>query len=80
MLASKRKRGTMRYKMKKTISIMAAMLAVVMFFTGCQATPEQPAVIGKDMEQMLEKGNISYFNNVYIPRRSPVKRVRAAFA
>ena len=26
-----------------------------MFFAGCQATPGQPAVIGKDMEQMLEK-------------------------
>lgn len=45
----------MRYKMKKTISIMAAVLAAAMFFTGCQATPEQPVVIGKDMEQMLEK-------------------------
>ena len=37
-------------------------------------------MISETLEQMLEKGNISYFNNVYIPSRSPVKRVRAAFA
>ena len=41
--------------MKKAISIMVAMLAVVMLFAGCQATPEQPVVVEKDMEQMLEK-------------------------
>ena len=41
--------------MKKAISMIAAVLVVTIFFTGCQATPEQPAVIGKDMEQMLEK-------------------------
>ena len=45
----------MRYKMKKTVSIMAAVLAAVILFTGCQTTPEQQVVIGKDMEQMLEK-------------------------
>ena len=42
-------------KMKKAISIVAAMMAAVILFTGCQSTPEQPVVIGKDMEQMLEK-------------------------
>ena len=45
----------MRYNMKQAISIIAAMLAAVILFTGCQSTPEQPVVIGKDMEQMLEK-------------------------
>ena len=45
----------MRYKMKKIVSIMAAVLAAVILFTGCQTTPEQQVVIGKDMEQMLEK-------------------------
>ena len=55
MLSSKGKRGAMRYKMKKAISIIAAALATAMLFSGCQATPDEPVVIGKDMEQMLEK-------------------------
>lgn len=42
-------------KMKKAISIVAAMMAAVILFTGCQSTPEQPVVVQKDMEQMLEK-------------------------
>lgn len=45
----------MRYNMKQAISIIAAMMAAVILFTGCQATPEQPVVVQKDMEQMLEK-------------------------
>ena len=45
----------MRYNMKQAISIIAAMLAAVILFTGCQSTPEQPVVVQKDMEQMLEK-------------------------
>lgn len=45
----------MRYNMKQAISIVAALLAGVLLFAGCQATPEQPVVMQKDMEQMLEK-------------------------
>ena len=41
--------------MKKANSIIATMLIIAILFTGCQATPEQPAVVQKDMEQMLEK-------------------------
>ena len=41
--------------MKKAISIMAAILVTAILITGCQSTPEQPVVIQKDMEQMLEK-------------------------
>lgn len=55
MLASKGKRGTMSCKMKKAISLMAAMLAAALLPAGCQPTPEQPIVMQKDMEQMLEK-------------------------
>lgn len=55
MLAPKGKRGTMSCKMKKTIPLMAAMLAAALLPAGCQPTPEQPIVMQKDMEQMLEK-------------------------
>lgn len=55
MLASKGKRGTMSCKMKRAISLMAAMLAAALLLAGCQPTPEQPIVMQKDMEQMLEK-------------------------
>lgn len=55
MLASKGKRGTMSCKMKKAISLMAALLAAALLPAGCQPTPEQPIVMQKDMEQMLEK-------------------------
>ena len=34
---------------------MAAMLAAALLPAGCQPTPEQPIVMQKDMEQMLEK-------------------------
>lgn len=55
MLASKGKRGTMSCKMKRAISLMAALLAAALLPAGCQPTPEQPIVMQKDMEQMLEK-------------------------
>ena len=51
MLALKKK---VRYKMGKAISIVAV-LATAMLFSGCQTTPDEPVVVGKDMEQMLEK-------------------------
>ena len=41
--------------MKKTIPLMAAMLAAALLPAGCQPTPEQPIVMQKDMEQMLGK-------------------------
>lgn len=41
--------------MKKAIPLMAAMLAAALLLAGCQPTPEQPIVMQKDMEQMLEK-------------------------
>ena len=58
MLASKGKRGTMSCKMKRAISLMAAMLAAALLPAGCQPTPEQPIVMQKDMEQMLERRRI----------------------
>ena len=45
----------MSCKMKRAISLMAAMLAAALLPAGCQPTPEQPIVMQKDMEQMLEK-------------------------
>lgn len=45
MLASKGKRGTMSCKMKRAISLMAAMLAAALLPAGCQPTPEQPIVM-----------------------------------
>lgn len=45
----------MSCKMKRAISLMAAMLAAALLLAGCQPTPEQPIVMQKDMEQMLEK-------------------------
>ena len=41
--------------MGKAISIIVAVLATAMLFSGCQTTPDEPVVVGKDMEQMLEK-------------------------
>ena len=41
--------------MKKTIGAIGTMLLVIGLFAGCQATPQQPIVIQKDTEQMIEK-------------------------
>ncbi|HWS30413.1 MAG TPA: DUF6034 family protein [Clostridia bacterium] len=40
--------------LKKCVGFMFAVLAFASAFTACQATPEDPAVIGKDVEKMLE--------------------------
>ena len=37
-------------------------------------------MINDTLEQMMEKGNITCFNNLYIPRRGPIKKMRYAFA
>jgi len=37
-------------------------------------------MINDTLEQMMEKGNITCFNNLYIPHRGPIKKVRYAFA
>ena len=39
---------------KATLTLIACML-IVTALEGCQTTPEQPIVIQKDMEQMIEK-------------------------
>ena len=39
----------------KAFKIVLTAVLTVVFITGCQATPEKPVVIQKDMEQMIEK-------------------------
>lgn len=42
--------------MKKTLPIFFVVVIVIVSLTGCQATPDKPVVIQKDLEQMIEKG------------------------
>ncbi len=42
--------------MEKVFIKILAVTTVVILFSGCQATPEQPVVVQKDMEQMIEQG------------------------
>lgn len=44
--------------MKKTVALLAVIITAAVF-SGCQATPEQPVVVQKDMQQMIEKGMAS---------------------
>ena len=39
--------------MKRTIVITLVGAICLLLFAGCQATPKKPAVMGKDLEQML---------------------------
>ena len=60
--------------MKKTISLVLAGVLALGLLTGCQATPDTPAVIVKDQEQMLEtaeKGreNSALFAALEVPER-----------
>lgn len=41
--------------MRKACFVLAAVLTAALLLAGCQATPEQPVVIQKDTEQMIEK-------------------------
>ncbi len=41
--------------MKKACYIIAAVLTAAALLAACQATPDKPAVVQKDMEQMIEK-------------------------
>ena len=41
--------------MKKTIALFITLVFLIAMLTACQSTPEQPVVIQKDMEQMIEK-------------------------
>ncbi|MDD5017043.1 MAG: DUF6034 family protein [Eubacteriales bacterium] len=41
--------------MKKALTMLLIILMVSAFLAGCQATPDAPVVIQKDMEQMIEK-------------------------
>lgn len=41
--------------MKRTLIIVISLILAIPFFTACQATPEKPVVIQKDLEQMIEK-------------------------
>ncbi len=42
--------------MKRTITIWTAGILALCLLTGCQATPDEPVVLQKDLEQMIEKG------------------------
>lgn len=60
--------------MKKTISLALAGVLALGLLTGCQDTPDTPAVIVKDQEQMLEtaeKGreNSALFASLEVPER-----------
>jgi len=60
--------------MKRTISLALAAVLALGLLTGCQATPDTPAVIVKDQEQMLEtaeKGreNSALFAALEVPER-----------
>lgn len=39
----------------KILMIVLTAILTILFFTGCQATPEAPVVVQKDMAQMIEK-------------------------
>ena len=41
--------------MKKTICMIICMVSLMCVFCGCQKTPEEPIVIGKNQETMIEK-------------------------
>jgi len=41
--------------MKKILHVMLVTALVLVLMAGCQATPEKPVVVQKDMEQMIEK-------------------------
>lgn len=45
--------------MKKACYIIAAVLTAAALLSSCQATPEQPVVVQKDMQQMIEKAQAS---------------------
>lgn len=40
--------------MKNIVSVWLAAVIIITFFAGCRATPEEPPVVGKDTEQMIE--------------------------
>lgn len=60
--------------MKKRVMIFFALLTAVLF-TGCQATPEKPVVVQKDMEQMIETGMGDKEKQEPIPSSSEVASV-----
>jgi len=60
--------------MKKTISLVLAVVLALGLLTGCQDTPDTPAVIVKDQEQMLEtaangRENSALFASLEVPDR-----------
>ncbi len=58
----------------KRVSIPLTMLLALCLLTGCQATPDEPVVLQKDLEQMIEKGMIQSD----APAASPYKMSYAA--
>ena len=46
--------------MRKTWTKLLVVLLVAAFLTACQATPDEPVVVQKDMEQMIEKAGATY--------------------
>ena len=49
------KTGKRGLQMKKTICIVLSALTALAVFAGCQKTPENPLIVEKNMENMLEK-------------------------
>jgi hypothetical protein len=45
-------------RMKKTYTLLLAVLTILIF-AGCQKTPEKEVVVQKDMEQMIEKAQVT---------------------
>ena len=41
--------------MKKTVSLIIAVLIILISVSGCQKTPDKPIVIGKDIDNMIDK-------------------------
>ena len=42
--------------MRRISKIAIVLLVFTVFLAACQATPDDPVVIQKDLEQMIEKG------------------------
>ncbi len=62
------------HTMKKTISLALAGVLALGLLTGCQKTPDTPAVIQKDQEQMLQtaqqgKDNSALLAALEVPER-----------
>lgn len=64
--------------MKRILAILLSIILTAAFFTACQATPEKPVVIQKDIEQMIEKAAAT--DEVQAPGISLMERTGAPLA